>query len=318
MSNTKTIFLAAVPILIFALAGTRADAQSASGQARLVAILNTTIASETPGIVRYIDVKPGESVAEQNVLIRLNEETFTAEHDVAAAESEIARLEAQNRVNIDYAIKSAEVALSILKRSQQANRSFAKAVPATEIEKLRLEWEQALLSGKQAEMEFDIAQWAEKLKLRKQQAAKVRLDGRKVLAPYSGTIAQIYVQPGQWVNAGEPIVRLMDSSRLRAEAYLHEDLIRQVSVGQAASFEYTLANETVQVPATVTFVGVEIVEGIFQVWADFENPEGLHVPGIEGRLVLQNLADTRLKTEIAVETSETQTATQSESASQNR
>ena len=88
------------------------------------------------------------------------------------------------------------------------------------------------------------------------------------------------------MNAGEPIVRLMDSTRLRAEAYLREDLIEQVRIGQNAYFEYTLAGKKSQVPAKITFVGVEIVEGIFQVWAEFENAADQYLPGTEGVLVI--------------------------------
>lgn len=264
-----------------------AQQQTATGSARLVAIRNTLVASEAPGIVRHIAVKAGAKVDEKGLLVRLNDETFIAEYDIAVAEEEIAKLEARNNVNVEYAQKSAEVAAAILEKSVSANKLYANAIPAIEIEKLRLEWEQARLSGEQAAMEWDAAQWNEKLKQRKQQAAKVRLDSRQVHAPFAGKIAQIFVQPGQWVNAGEPIVRLMNSERLRAEAYLDEALIRNVSVGQTAYFEYTLAKETEKVPATITFVGEEIVEGIFQVWAEFDNPDRRHLPGIEGRLIVE-------------------------------
>ena len=256
------------------------------GEARLVAVFNTLVAAESPGIVREIEIAPGAQVAKDSSLVRLNKEMFAAEYDVAVAEYEIAKLEARNRVNVEYADKSAEVAAAVLEKSVQANRIFSNSIPSTEIEKLRLEFEQSRLSGEQAQLEFEMAQWTEELKERTTQAAKVRLESRIVRAPFAGTVAQVYVQPGQWVNAGEPIVRLMDSKRLRAEAYLQEDFIRQVQVGQHVQFEYLLAGETLQVDAEVTFVGVEIVEGIFQFWAEFDNPEGMHLPGIEGRLII--------------------------------
>ena len=257
-----------------------------AGAARLVPILNTRVASEAPGIVRSIEIKVGQMVSKDDVLVRLNDEMFVAEFDVASAEEEIASLEATNRVNIEYAEKSAEVAAAILEKSLGANRLFAKAIPATEIQKLQLELEQARLSGEQAMMELDVAAWTQTLKERKKHAAEVRLSSRKVNAPFEGKIAQLFVQPGQWVNAGEPIVRLLNSDRLRAEAFFNEDLVREVKIGQQAIFEYTLAGEEVKVPAEITFVSSEIVEGIFQVWAEFENPTRYHLAGTEGQLVL--------------------------------
>ena len=259
---------------------------SVSGAARIVPILNTRVASEAPGVVRNIDVKVGQNVSKDDVLVRLNEEMFVAEFDVAAAEEEIAKLEATNRVNIEYAEKSAEVAAAILEKSLGANRLFAKAIPATEIQKLKLELEQARLSGEQAEMELDIASWNQILKQRKRQASEVKLANRQVDAPFEGRVAQIFVQPGQWVNAGEPIARLLNVDRLRVEAFFDENLVRQVKEGQQAVFQYRLAGEDLSVRAEVTFVSSEIVEGIFQVWAEFDNPKGEHLAGTEGELQL--------------------------------
>ncbi|MEM7478129.1 MAG: HlyD family efflux transporter periplasmic adaptor subunit [Planctomycetota bacterium] len=290
MQNGKRFFLACVGIL-FSHYPIAAQQETTSGAARLVALSNTIVSSESPGIVREVLAKPGANVAKSTSLIRLNDELFSAECDVARAELEIANLEALNRVHVEYANKSAEVAAAVLQKSVQANQIFSRSIPETEIQKLKLEWEQSRLSGEQASMEFDTAQWARILKERRVQAAKVRLDSRTVRAPFGGKVAQIYVQPGQWINAGEPIVRLLDSHRLRAEAYFNEDLIRQVKAGQRARFEYRLGGQTYVVAAEVTFVGVEIVEGIFQVWAEFENAKGLHLPGTEGRLILTSEND---------------------------
>ncbi len=294
MSNQK--FLSLVVLSGFTAFASQLNAQNVRGESRLVAIANTVVAAESPGIIREIVVQPGAVVAKDEKLIQLNDEMFTAEYDVATADYEIAKLDARNRVNLEFADKSAEVAAAVLNKSVQANKIFSKSIPDAEIQQLRLEFEKSRLSGEQARLELDMAQWTETLKKRTAQAAQVRLDGRVVLAPFAGKIAQIYVQPGQWVNAGEPIVRLVDSTRLRAEAYLHEDLIKQVGIGQNVYFEYTLADEKSRVPAKITFVGVEIVEGIFQVWAEFENAKDQHLPGTEGVLVIpETVENSQLK-----------------------
>ncbi len=63
---------------------------------------------------------------------------------------------------VEYAQKSAEVSEKTLAKSVAANRQYAKTVPITELEKLQLQLDQARLSGEQAIMELDAAQWTVK------------------------------------------------------------------------------------------------------------------------------------------------------------
>ena len=265
----------------------QAQSELEYNEARIVAVHNTLVSSEAPGIIRSIDIQAGDEVQKQSVLVTLNSETFQADLDVALAEEQIARLEAANRVKIEYAQKSAEVTEKTLAKSLAANRQYTKTIPATELEKLQLQLDQARLSGEQAIMELDAAQWTVKLREKMTHAARVKLDSRTVRAPFDGTIAQLLVQPGQWVNAGEPIVRLVELERLRVEGYFRQDMIDRIKVGITGSFTYTLNGQVKRVPVKVSFVSPEIVEGIFQVRADIDNRERLHMPGIQGKLTLE-------------------------------
>lgn len=284
----RTVWL---PLLAQVMLGQLRSAEAQSeleyNDARVVAIRNTLIAAEAPGLIREIHFEAGAYIEQHATLITLNSETYQADYEIALAEEAIARLQASNRVKVEYAQKSAEVTENTLTKSVAANRQYSRTIPQTEIEKLQLQLEQARLSGEQALMELDAAEWTVKLKQKMTQGARVKLDSRTVRAPLSGTIAQVLVQPGQWVNAGEPVARIIDLNHLRVEGYFRQDLIRRVKVGSSATFTYTLDGETMRVLAKVSFVSPEVVEGIFQVRADFENPKRLHVPGVQGKLVLQ-------------------------------
>lgn len=255
-------------------------------QARIVAVHNTLVSSEAPGIIRTIEIEAGDEIRDQAALVTLNSETFQADYEVALAEEEIAKLQAANHAKVEYAQKSAEVSEKTLAKSLAANRQFAKTIPVTELEKLQLQLDQARLSGEQAIMELDAARWTVKLRERMTHAARVKLDSRTVRAPFQGTIAQLLVQPGQWVNAGEPIARVIDLERLRVEGYFRQDLVGRIQVGSTGSFAYTLEGKTKQVPVKVSFVSPEIVEGIFQVRADIDNRDRAHMPGVQGKLTL--------------------------------
>ena len=267
----------------------RAQTELEYNDARVVAVHNTIVSSEAPGIVRSIAIEPGAEVDQQSELVTLNSETFLADYEVAQAEEAIARLQATNRSKLEYANKTAEVTEKTLSKSMAANRQFARTIPSTELERLQLELDQAKLSGEQALMELDAAQWTVKLKEKMTHATKVKLDSRIVRAPFRGTVAQVLIQPGQWVNAGEPIARVIDLERLRVEGYFRQDLIRRIQVGSTGNFTYKLGGQTLSIPVKVSFVSPEIVEGIFQVRADIDNRQRLHLPGIQGKLTLDML-----------------------------
>ncbi len=274
-------------VLILVQAGTLyGQADFEYRNARMGAINNTLVSSETPGIVKTIDIQSGLEIEEHAALVQLNTEVYLADFEVAEAEEQIAELNAGNRVNLEYAEKSAAVTEKTLLKSLEANRAFAKTISSTEISRLQLELDKAVLSGQQAALEFESAQWMSKLRERKRRAAKVLLENRTIRAPFGGTVAQVHVQLGQWVNTGEPIARIIDLDHLRVEGYFSQELVRQVKVGCEATYEYSLGGEIVRVPVTVSFVSPEVVEGIFQVWADLDNTERKHVPGVQGTLTL--------------------------------
>ncbi len=288
LSKTASICLSIVLAMSWLSLANCVQAQQTAtyDAARLVSVHNTLVSSEAPGIIRTIEIEAGAEVDEHATLVVLNAETFKADYEVALAEEEIAKLQAENRVKVLYAQKTAEVTEKTLAKSVDANVQFARTIPSTEIEKLQLQLDQAILSGEQAQMEFDVAQWTSRLKQKVVAASRIKLDSRTIRSPLAGTIAQVLVQPGQWVNAGEPIVRVLDLDHLRVEGYFSQDLIRHIRPGTTGSFIYTLGGEVTRVPVRVSFVSPEIVEGIFQVRADVDNRNRAYVPGTTGKLTL--------------------------------
>lgn len=280
-------FFTAVLVAALSFNGVFAQENPTYENAVLKATNNTIVASEAPGIVRSIEVQDGSDVKAGAVLVRLNEEMYTADFQVAVEEFKIASLQAANRVNIEYAKSSAEVTEATLVKSQAANREYEGAISSTEIDRLELDLKQAVLSGDQAEMEFDAAQLTAQLKEKQLNAAKVQLENRKISAPFGGKVAQVYVQKGQWVNTGEPIARVIDLSELQIEAYLAQNFYGVVKVGAEATFDYELAGTKYSVPAKVVFVAPEILERRFRVKLKVDNRDQKYTPGVEGKLTIK-------------------------------
>ena len=66
------------------------------------------------------------------------------------------------------------------------------------------------MSGLQAERQQDINRLMESLKLDKLTIARLKLKNRTIQSQIDGTVVQVFHTPGEFVNSGEPIARIID------------------------------------------------------------------------------------------------------------
>lgn len=64
--------------------------------------------------------------------------------------------------------------------------------------------------------------------------AKAQLGRHRVLAPFSGVIAARYVDPGDWVGPGDPVLDLVDDTQLEILVAGSEPLVAKVRPGDVA------------------------------------------------------------------------------------
>jgi RND family efflux transporter MFP subunit len=65
--------------------------------------------------------------------------------------------------------------------------------------------------------------------------AKLNLDRSTVIAPVNGIVTNFGLLPGRYVNAGAPILAIIDSDTFRVEGYFEETKLRGVHVGDKAT-----------------------------------------------------------------------------------
>ena len=65
--------------------------------------------------------------------------------------------------------------------------------------------------------------------------AKLNLDRSTVAAPVNGIVTNFGLLPGRYVNAGAPILAIIDSDTFRVEGYFEETKLRGVHVGDKAT-----------------------------------------------------------------------------------
>jgi macrolide-specific efflux system membrane fusion protein len=213
--------------------------------------------------------------------------------EAAQAAYEAARLESDNDVDARYAKRTLEVRQRELQQSVIANDQFPGSVSETEIAKLQLVVDQSRLAIEQAEHELQVARAVAKEKLATSRIVEARLRKHGVEAPVGGYAVEIVVEPGEWVEAGKPIVRIISLQPIRVECFVDGRTHGPELVGRVIEFfpaggEKATSAESQSLTGKVTFVSPELhpVTGQARLWATIDNPKLSARAGMRGRIVI--------------------------------
>ncbi len=260
-------------------------------EAQISLIQNTFIAAPIAGVVAGVDVGEGDQVTLGKSLVRLRADQAETELVAAQAAYEAARLDSTNDVDERYARRTLQVRERELQQSLEANRNFAGTVSETEIEKLKLVVDQSRLAIEQAKHERSVAAATAAEKQAAVQIAQARLTRHTISATVSGMVSEIAVEPGEWVEAGKPIVRVISLDPLRAECFVDGRRYGSELVDHVVHFYPAIPNADDDGPPLqgyVEYVSPELhsVTGQVRLWAVIPNPQRIIRSGMQGRLVV--------------------------------
>lgn len=302
----------------------------------------TEVPALEAGPVAAIEVRIGDNVTANQLLAKLDSRVSEAQHKEAETElavaqtrydqfradriaeietfekrelvnqqqslAQISKAKSTNEVRIAAAERAEAVAKNEWARATLAREKFIEAVSKSELDNLRLKYEQAQLERVQATFErrldqikFDADESAtrgaelaaDRAEVQRQVAAAqpvllqldvrakaetlalrtLALDRHRVTAPMAGQVVEVYRRQGEWVRPGEPLFRVVNLERLHAEGFLKGNVIpkRGTSV--------TLFAGERRVPGKVVFVSPErdSVSGEYPFLVEFRG--GVFHPG---------------------------------------
>lgn len=276
------------------LLGVCLAAADSSDELRIESALLTLIehadvsASET-GLLSLLAVKEGETVAEGKPLAKIDDRDAKLVRERAETELKVAQSTAENDVKLRYAKLSVAVANAELVRAMESNAKFPKSVSQTEIDRLKLLADKAVLEIEQAELDQHLSKLTVRLKQQDLDRATLALDRRTIAAPFPGMVVQWKKQHGEWVEPGTPVMRLIRLNRLRAEAFLASQNLPTNLAGRPALLIVNVPGKPpLKYEGKLTFVSPEIdpVNGQVRVWAEIENNDLSLRPGQTGTLVV--------------------------------
>ena len=247
------------------------------------------IASKAAGMILKSTIREGSLVKDKQLLMEIDSRLAKLNVEKLVNEKEIASREAASTVELDFMTKSIDVAKTELSRALQSNNRLPGAVPKSEIDQLRLVAERAIAEKQKTAFEMQIMAMQTTIRDIELNVGKRQLADHQINSPIDGKVVEIYKKEGEWVNASEPVAKVVQLKKLKTEIKVPASIALDQLVGTKAVFSPaldSLEGETFE--GTVTFVYPEAnpVNRQMKVWVVIDNRELKLVPGLVGSVKL--------------------------------
>lgn len=213
------------------------------------------VSAMTAGRVERVLVRPGAKVEPGTLLIELSNpdvqlEGLDAERQLKVAEADLANLRSSLESQRLAAVSTVASVRSELREAERqvkvAERLAQEGLgSAMEIERARDDVEQARAryESEQARLAVLTESLTAQLDLRRSEVERLqaiarfqreRVGSMQVRAGAAGVVQSLALEPGQWVNPGQPLARIAGQERLKAVIRIPENEARDVALGLKA------------------------------------------------------------------------------------
>jgi HlyD family secretion protein len=194
---------------------------------------DSAVSPKTSGRIREITVREGDTVEAGAVIAILDDEQVRAreqqaeamvrqaEARLATAEAQLAQAEASHA----QARWDRDAFATLFQRGLIAEQQARQAENNERTQAAMVVAAQRQVSAAQADADRARAQLEE---------AKANRQDLRVVAPFAGTVATRTAEPGEVVQAGTPVITLIDLKQVYLRAFVPEGQIGRVRVGQPA------------------------------------------------------------------------------------
>lgn len=189
--------------------------------AQVVSAHKIQVAAQADGIIDQLLADEGHTVKKGDTLLIIDNRVALAELAVAQKELEAAQKQAGQTAEVDYAKKASEVSDAeyedIYKLYNQGSATFSEA------RRKQLEKERARSGIDVATVKHEQEILTAEVNKEKVKASQVKLELYRVIAPFDGIVVQRLRDQGEWIRAGEPILRLVHLNEMKVETFVSVD-----------------------------------------------------------------------------------------------
>jgi HlyD family secretion protein len=128
-----------------------------------------------------------------------------------------------------------------------------------------------------------------------------RLARSRIVSPQDGTVLVRYVEPGEYIQSGQPLFKLASLDSLTFRAYVSQAQLTQLKLGQAVKVGVDRADSIATLPGRITWIASaaeftptpiqtrdERADQVYAVKVAVANEDGALRIGMPGELVLNN------------------------------
>lgn len=242
------------------------------------------------GVLSTVHVREGQVVRAGSELAQINDTEVRLDLNRASIELKRAQEQVKNTASLELARKSLELANVELRRADEAIARYRKAVPQSERDRLKLEVDRAELQIKEAEQALSVARINADLSENEVELARNRIERRKITCPIDGIVVQVNHRKGEWVEPGEPVVRIVRIDRLRAEGFVDLKHASMLAPGGKVDLVVDLPGlGKTAFKGELRFVSPEIdpIDGKTRFWAEISNDGMILRPGLRGSMSIR-------------------------------
>jgi multidrug efflux pump subunit AcrA (membrane-fusion protein) len=252
------------------------------------------VPAQEAGVLLKLPVKEGDYVKKNALLAQIDDLLALRDQDVASYKQGVAIEQAKSDINVRYANAAAKVAEAVYLGDVDSNNKVQGSVARAVVQQHLLEHRAAVLSIEKSEMEFRIAGLQAKVSDAELAQATEKVEHRRVKSPLAGQVQKIYKHVGEWVQAGEPVLNVVQVGTLRVQGtlniseYAPEEIMGRpvtVKVVFARGRAETFAGEIVFVDPVVEYGGLYAVRALIK--NREENGQWLLRPGMEAEMTIQ-------------------------------
>jgi multidrug efflux pump subunit AcrA (membrane-fusion protein) len=260
------------------------------------------IPAQEAGVLTEILVHEGDQVSAKHHLAQIDDVIPRAQRDVAYFKLQAATKKSEDDVDIRFAKMAAKVAKVEYDEAEDANRKVPGTVTHSEELRRLLDWHKMELSAEKAEKDQLVAKMEAKMAEAELQTAEANIKRRRIEAPswfdragkpLDAVVVELTQHVGQWVQIGEPVMRLVCMDRLRVNGVLkatdhRPSEIQDCDVEIAVTLPH-LGRQTFT--GKVVYVKPVVESGFLQVRAEVENRKqnGVWIlnPGMNAEMTIQ-------------------------------
>lgn len=282
-----------IALQILCCAPSRAtDSTAIVAESALIRVIDQiAVPARVPGVLAMVEVDEGQLIKQGDLLAKVDDTEEELIYQRAVIEHELAQRRALN----DVAIRAAQKAMSFARQEYERLKRAADGIPGSvsksELEESRVNAEQSELELEKAQHEHALETLNQRLKQAEQSVARHSMEIHQILSPINGMVVEVMRRPGEWVEPGDDVLRVIRIDRLRAEGLIPFENVTPELVGSPTEITVSIPGRPDIVAfGQIVFVNPELnpVNGRVRVRAEFENPRQSLMPGMRAKMLIQS------------------------------